>query len=315
MSPSDLAKPTIDSRRIASIDVLRGLAMLGILVLNIQIFSMPFEAYGNPFAFGDLEGSNYWVFTLSMVLADMKFMAIFSMLFGAGMVLFIERLLETFWRNPVHAAKRQSDPDGLLCATLAYSHERMGSLADVCAICDAPLAFGEASILPSVCGRPLCAHQLETFGKLLVWRLRGNQLTRVRAVEQASCRWRYDLGFYTGRCHLPRREGRRPRPARRDDAARGAVAARGGHPAAVRLRRGNQSVGPVLRETFASVAWNQSVDCTQALRPRRHERRRGGRGEDPRPLPVLRADPRDGAQRRPVGRRLRGRRGRVAQGR
>ena len=95
MSPSDLAKPTIDSRRIASIDVLRGLAMLGILVLNIQIFAMPFEAYGNPFAFGNLEGSNYWVFTLSMVLADMKFMAIFSMLFGAGMVLFIERLLET----------------------------------------------------------------------------------------------------------------------------------------------------------------------------------------------------------------------------
>ena len=76
----------------------------------------------------------------------------------------IERLLETFWRNPVHAAKRQSDPDGLLSATLSYAHERMGSLADVCAICDAPLAFGEASILPSVCGRPLCAHQLETFG-------------------------------------------------------------------------------------------------------------------------------------------------------
>ena len=119
----------------------------------------------------------------------------------------IERLLETFWRSPVHAVKRQQDPDGLLCATLAYGHERMGSLADVCAICDAPLAFGEASILPSVCGRPLCAHQLETFGKLLVWRLRGNQLTRVRAVEQASRRWRYDLGFHTGRRDVPRREG------------------------------------------------------------------------------------------------------------
>ena len=72
----------------------------------------------------------------------------------------IERLLETFWRSPVHAVKRQQDPDGLLCATLAYGHERMGSLADVCAICDAPLAFGEASILPSVCGRPLCARAL-----------------------------------------------------------------------------------------------------------------------------------------------------------
>ena len=95
MTAIDPARPTIASRRIASIDVLRGLAMLGILVLNIQIFAMPFESYGNAFGYGNVEGSNYWVFTLSMVLGDMKFMAIFSMLFGAGMVLFIERLLET----------------------------------------------------------------------------------------------------------------------------------------------------------------------------------------------------------------------------
>ena len=50
-------KPTIESNRIASIDVLRGLAMLGILVLNIQIFAMPFESYGNPLGFGDVDGS------------------------------------------------------------------------------------------------------------------------------------------------------------------------------------------------------------------------------------------------------------------
>ena len=87
--------PVKEDRRIASIDVLRGLAMLGILVLNIQTFAMPFAAYGNPLGYGTVEGADYWVFTLSMVLGDMKFMAIFSMLFGAGMVLFIERLLET----------------------------------------------------------------------------------------------------------------------------------------------------------------------------------------------------------------------------
>ena len=87
--------PLRDRGRIASLDVLRGLAMLGILVLNIQAFAMPFSAYGNPLGYGTVEGADYWVFTLSMVLADMKFMAIFSMLFGAGMVLFVERLLET----------------------------------------------------------------------------------------------------------------------------------------------------------------------------------------------------------------------------
>ena len=62
----------------------------------------------------------------------------------------IERLLETFWRNPVHAVKRQQDPDGLLCATLAYAHQRMGTLADVCAICDAPLAFTQPIPLGSL---------------------------------------------------------------------------------------------------------------------------------------------------------------------
>ena len=96
MKTPDLpASPVAEPRRIASIDVLRGLALLGILVLNIQAFAMPFEAYGNAYGYGDIEGSNYWVFTFAMLLGDMKFMAIFSMLFGAGLILFIERLLET----------------------------------------------------------------------------------------------------------------------------------------------------------------------------------------------------------------------------
>ena len=192
----------------------------------------------------------------------------------------VERLLETFWRSPVHAVKRQQDPEGLLCATLSYAHERMGSLADVCAICDAPLAFGEASILPSVCGRPLCAHQLETFGKLLV----GATCLAARADV-------LDLLVATTRL-------------------------------AARSRRAADILQPSVRGVvinqgvrLSSVAWNQSVDRTQAQRPRRHERRRGRRGQDFGPLPLLRENPRGGAERRPIGRRLRGRRGRVAQGR
>ncbi|MCH2133404.1 MAG: DUF418 domain-containing protein [Phycisphaerales bacterium] len=90
-----LAAPALPAKRIASIDVLRGVALLGILVLNIQTFAMPFEAYTNPTAYGDLTGANHWVAYFTHVLGDMKFMAIFSMLFGAGIVLLTERLEAT----------------------------------------------------------------------------------------------------------------------------------------------------------------------------------------------------------------------------
>lgn len=84
---SDIAVPVAESDRVVSIDVLRGVALLGILVMNIQAFSMIFAAYSNPTAYGDLTGINYWVWYISHLFFDMKMMAIFSMLFGAGVVL------------------------------------------------------------------------------------------------------------------------------------------------------------------------------------------------------------------------------------
>ena len=89
---SDKAKPTAESHRIGSLDVLRGFALLGILVINIGAFSMPSAAYFDPTAYGDLSGVNRWVWQLMHLLADLKFMAIFAMLFGAGIVLMAERM-------------------------------------------------------------------------------------------------------------------------------------------------------------------------------------------------------------------------------
>ncbi len=71
--------------------MLRGFALLGILVMNIQALAMPAAAYGNPTAYGDLNGVNWWIWVASHVFADQKFMAIFSMLFGAGVCLFADR--------------------------------------------------------------------------------------------------------------------------------------------------------------------------------------------------------------------------------
>jgi len=76
--------------RIVSLDILRGVAVLGILIMNIQSFSMPSAAYINPTAYGDLNGLNRWIWIFSHMLASQKFMSIFSMLFGAGVIIFSE---------------------------------------------------------------------------------------------------------------------------------------------------------------------------------------------------------------------------------
>ncbi|MCE8001893.1 DUF418 domain-containing protein [Billgrantia ethanolica] len=78
--------------RIEALDVLRGVALLGILVMNVQAFAMPQAAYLNPTAWGRLDGIDLAVWLASHVLFDQKMMALFAMLFGAGIVLYAERV-------------------------------------------------------------------------------------------------------------------------------------------------------------------------------------------------------------------------------
>jgi uncharacterized protein len=82
--------PVEQKNRIIALDILRGFAILGILVMNIQSFAMPGAAYLNPMAYGDLTGLNRWVWIISHVFADQKFMTLFSILFGAGVILFTQ---------------------------------------------------------------------------------------------------------------------------------------------------------------------------------------------------------------------------------
>src|SRR5438046_2779024 len=83
--------PVAETERIVPMDVLRGFALLGILVMNIQSFAMVGAVYDNPTAYGDLKGANFLVWLLSHLLADQKFISIFSMLFGAGILLLWQR--------------------------------------------------------------------------------------------------------------------------------------------------------------------------------------------------------------------------------
>lgn len=78
--------------RIAVLDLLRGAAVLGILLMNIRLFSEPYAAYFNPLIFGQFTGAEQFWWSVQYFVADQKFMCIFSMLFGASTALICDRL-------------------------------------------------------------------------------------------------------------------------------------------------------------------------------------------------------------------------------
>ncbi|MCI4569382.1 DUF418 domain-containing protein [Lysobacter sp. CFH 32150] len=86
---SELA-PISARERIEVMDVLRGFALLGILLMNIEAFVGPvFEALGgvNP----RFQGADRWVDTAIYVLVQGKFFTLFSLLFGMGFAVMLER--------------------------------------------------------------------------------------------------------------------------------------------------------------------------------------------------------------------------------
>ncbi len=89
---SSLSQPINLKNRIHSLDLIRGFAVLGILIMNITSFSQINMAYMNPTIGAGLEGYNQYFHGFNYIFADTRFMSIFSMLFGAGVVLFTQRI-------------------------------------------------------------------------------------------------------------------------------------------------------------------------------------------------------------------------------
>lgn len=83
--------PSAPQERIAAIDALRGFALLGILIVNIRLFANIDAVYFNPLAAGPLSRADLAVWWMGELLAESKFMTLFSMLFGVGVVLMYER--------------------------------------------------------------------------------------------------------------------------------------------------------------------------------------------------------------------------------
>ena len=85
------SQPINLGERIDSLDVLRGVAILGILLMNIVTFSMVLATYTNPSVYNDLSGADWWTWLTLHLFVDQKFMTVFSVLFGAGVCIFMER--------------------------------------------------------------------------------------------------------------------------------------------------------------------------------------------------------------------------------
>ncbi len=105
-APKPLA-PVRASERITTLDTIRGVAILGILTMNAVSYGLEPAAYLNISAGGIDTWLDWVIGGAGEIFFDQKFMGLFSMLFGASIVLFADRAAArgrranwlSFWRN------------------------------------------------------------------------------------------------------------------------------------------------------------------------------------------------------------------------
>ena len=99
--------PIAEAGRITGLDLIRGVATLGILLMNVVSFKYGLVPYLNISAGGAETWLDWTAAVGGEIFVDQKFMGLFSLLFGAGVMLFIERAdsrggraaLLNLWRN------------------------------------------------------------------------------------------------------------------------------------------------------------------------------------------------------------------------
>lgn len=138
--------PTLNQERLTSLDAIRGVAVMGILMMNAVSFGLEPGAYFNL----DLQGTDTaldWVIGgFGEIFVDQKFMALFSMLFGAGIVLFADRAAAkgrhpvwfSLWRNAL-----------LLVIGIVHALIWEGDVLTVYALC-APAVLALRTVRPRV---------------------------------------------------------------------------------------------------------------------------------------------------------------------
>jgi uncharacterized protein len=85
---------TAPSERVLTLDVIRGIAVMGILSVNIVGMAMIETAYFYPPAYGFHSTGDKVMWALNSIFVDGRFRALFSILFGASLTLVVTRAIE-----------------------------------------------------------------------------------------------------------------------------------------------------------------------------------------------------------------------------
>ncbi len=90
ITPSAIA-PLQESERIQSLDVMRGIVLFGILLMNINAFGLA-NSYNDPTVAGGFSGWNLYAWITTNMFFEGTMRGLFSLLFGVGMFIFLDRL-------------------------------------------------------------------------------------------------------------------------------------------------------------------------------------------------------------------------------
>ncbi|MBI1187193.1 MAG: DUF418 domain-containing protein [Alphaproteobacteria bacterium] len=146
--------PVARAERIETLDVVRGFALFGILLMNIVVMGLPFGAYFNPAYAGLPSEADFTAWFITHTFFEGSMRTLFSMLFGAGFILLLERLEQR--ATGIAAAK-------IYMRRLAYL--MLFGLIDIVVF----LWFGDILLAYGVAGLFLLLFWKATLRGLIIW--------------------------------------------------------------------------------------------------------------------------------------------------
>ena len=154
--------------RIATLDVIRGFAVCGILIMNIVSMGEPGYAYVDPNYYGGAHGADLAAWALAYVVADGKMRALFTMLFGASLLLITDAAED---RTPGPARTHYSRMVWLLVFGMLHAwFVWYGDILVEYAICGAIAFVGRKWPVRALLFAAACLIAYDAIQSLIAWR-------------------------------------------------------------------------------------------------------------------------------------------------